>query len=101
MDKPFAASRNSVSQIIVYTADSQHIAAIQGLQVDEIEMVGSRPDIDSNQPDSERNALISSCRKPNVYVEIVVLKTCLASYLGVWNSTALLKVVTHCPENSA
>ena len=57
MDKPFAASGNSVSQITYRVADGQHIASIQGLQVDKIKIVGShQSDIVSNQPDSELHA---------------------------------------------
>jgi chaperonin cofactor prefoldin len=40
LDKPFAASGNLPSQVVVYMADGQHIAAIQGLRVDEIEAIG-------------------------------------------------------------
>jgi hypothetical protein len=40
VDSPFAASGNSVSQISFDTAaDNPHIAFVQGMQVDEIEMV--------------------------------------------------------------
>jgi hypothetical protein len=40
VDKPFAASGISKSQVITYMADGQHIAAIQGLRVDEIDALG-------------------------------------------------------------
>lgn len=53
VDKPFAASRGSVPQVVIYIDDEQHVAAIKGLLIDKIEIVGSRlPDraIDPNNP---------------------------------------------------
>jgi hypothetical protein len=53
--RPFVASGNSVSQISFDTAaDNPHIDFVQGMQVDEIEMLGSpRSDADSEQPNSK------------------------------------------------
>lgn len=57
VDRPFAASGNSVPQISVDTAaNGQHIASIQGLQVAKIEIVGSQSDIVGTQPDSQWDA---------------------------------------------
>ena len=38
-DDPFAASRESVSHVIAYTAESRHTTAIEDMKVDDLNLV--------------------------------------------------------------